>query len=115
MKVRSTINYLKKCQRARAFANSHGYYAISKASDPTWLVNVAINRRAGWPDDPECTRGSAMPVNGKFPSKGGGEWYAHLWLRALEINTPSLIVRPAQLGEHRWLLKRLPQRFSHED
>ena len=54
-----------------------------------------------------------MPVAGRYPKKASGEWYSHLQLRAREINTPKLIVLPAQLGEHQWLVQRMPHRFSY--
>jgi hypothetical protein len=110
-KVRNTLDYLKKCQRYRSLGGQ-----VSYTTDPTWLVNMAINRRAGWPDDPSHVRGSAMSVQGKYPAKASGDAWCHLRLRAQEINTPRLIVRERQLGEWRKLLvKRLPHRFYQED
>lgn len=80
------------------------------------LIHAAINRRAGWVDDPSCWRGTARPNHhGKFPRKAGGNYYVHLRLIAQEINTPRLIMWPECLGEHRWLLARLPNRFAVED
>ena len=57
-----------------------------------------------------------MPVNGKFPKKGGGDAYRHLQLIARQINTPRLIVRPQQLGEwRRFFEARLPDRLTYND
>lgn len=105
--VSATLAYLRQCQAARAQG-----YPVSYTTDPAWLVTMAINRRAGWPDDPSLTRGSATPVNGKYPAKASGDAYRHLRLIAAEVNTPRLIVREARLGEHRWLARRLLGRFT---
>ena len=106
--IRATITYLKRHQEARAAG-----YQVSFTTDPAWLVTMAINRRAGWPDDPSLYRGSAMPVNGRYPVKASGDAWNHLRLIALEINTPRLIVRAQRLGEWRvFLTKRLPHRFD---
>ena len=105
----NTISRLRLCQQARAAGHQ-----VSYTTDPAWLVHMAINRRAGWPDDPGFTRGSAMPVNGRYPAKASGDAYRHLRLLAYEINTPRLIVRRGQLGEWRKLITaRLPARI-HE-
>jgi hypothetical protein len=73
---------------------------------------MAINRHAGWPDDPSHTRGSAMPVDGKYPHKAEGIRYSHLRNLARAINTPRLIVRDGELGERRKLVRRrIPKRI----
>jgi len=78
-----------------------------------WLIDMAINRRAGWQDDPGCCRGSAMPVNGHYPRKAIGESFQHLCLLARLINNPRMIVRKNALGEWRKLLiSRIPARFE---
>lgn len=107
-----TMDYLKACKAAKAAG-----YPVSYTTDPTWLLHVAINRRAGWPDDPSCSRGSAMPLpDGRYPPKGGGDAYRHLELIAREINTPRLRVHPGRLGEWRkFLTARLPNRFVGAD
>ena len=105
--IQNTLTYLRQCRAARAAG-----YPVAYTTDPAWLVQMAINRRAGWPDDPSHQRGSCMPVNRRSPRKGGGDWYRHLQMIAREINTPRLVVRKARLGEHQWLAKRLPTRFE---
>lgn len=105
-KVRATLNYLRRCQEAREEG-----HPVNLTTDPAWLVNQAINRRAGWLEDPH-TRGTTMPVDGRFPRKARGDWQRTLRLIAREVNTPRLIVRAQRLGEHRWLLDRLPHRFE---
>lgn len=86
---------------------------VPRADNRRWLLHMAINRRAGWQDDPGCYRGSCMPVNGKYPRKAIGETYHHLLLLSREINTPRLIVRMQTLGEWRALLaKRMAHRFE---
>ena len=107
-RVRNTIAHLKLCQRARAAG-----YQVATVQDPEWLVDVAINRRAGWPDDPSFARGSAMPVNGIYPKRASGDYYRHLRLVAHEVNTPRLTVREARLGELReFFRKKLPRRIT---
>lgn len=110
-KITNTIRYLKACQAARAAGEE-----VSFTTSPSWLVNMAINRRAGWPDDPTTSRGSAMPVNGKYPRKASGDGYNHLRLLAAAINQPRRIVRVGELGEWRaLLLARMPERFTYPD
>lgn len=104
--IRTTIEYLRLCQHARAAG-----YPVAYTTDPAWLIQMAINRRAGWPDDPGHYRGSCMPIDGQYPKKAEGMWFAHLRLIAREINSRS-VVHMARLGEHRWLVKRLPHRFE---
>ena len=105
--IAATIQLLRRCQKARATG-----YPVAFCTDPTWLVHMAINRRAGWPDDPSHWRGSAMPVNGKYPRLAEGIRYNHLRQIAYRVNTPRLIVRDGELGEWRRLIqKRLPHRI----
>lgn len=105
--VRATIERLRACQRARAAG-----HPVALTTDPAWLVEQAINRRAGWVEDPH-TRGTMMPIDGdRVPRKARGDWQRHLRLIAREVNTPRLIVRLERLGEHRWLAARLPHRIT---
>jgi hypothetical protein len=102
-RAQATICLLRKCQRLRAAGAP-----VAFTTDPTWLVNMAINRRGGWLDDPSHTRGSAMPVDGKYPQRAEGIRYNHL----RNLNTPRLIVRDGELGEWRKLIRRrLPERI----
>lgn len=104
--IRNTICYLRLCRQARA----NGYRGAC-IYDPSWLVHMAINRRAGWPDDPSTSRGSCMPVNGKYPRRAEGDYYRHLCLTARRINMRERVYL-SELGEHRWLARRLPNRFA---
>lgn len=104
--VHATVEYLRKCRAARAAG-----YAVAYTTDPAWMLDMAINRRAGWPDDPSHERGSAMPVNGQYPRKGGGDYYRHLQMASRNINS-RVVVRLASLGEHRWLVRKLPHRIE---
>ena len=110
--IKNTIKYLHRCQRARAAG-----YQVAFTTDPAWLVDQAINRRAGWPDDPSSTRGSAMPTHdGRYPPKASGGAYSHLRNLARALNTERLIVREGELGEwRRLILARIPQRISHPE
>ena len=107
----ATIEYLRRCQAARAAG-----HPVHLTTDPGWLVEQAINRRAGWLDSPhgDTSRGTTQPVgpDGHFPRKAAGNYLRSLGHLARAINTPRLIVREAELGEHRWLLARLPGRFT---
>lgn len=77
IKVRGTIAWLRRCRdrrsairAAEAAGEVHpGQYAVCYTTDPEWLVDMAINRRAGWPDDPSHTRGSAAPVVRFWPGR----------------------------------------------
>ena len=106
--LRKLINYLKKCQDLRASGCQ-----VSYTSDPTWLINQAINRRGGYLDDPSTCRGSCLPTErGRYPRKAEGDTSRSLYQLARRINTPRLIVREGELGEWRnLLLRRLPGRF----
>ncbi len=110
-KVGATIEYLRACQRARAAG-----YPVHMTTDPAWLVDQAINRRAGWLETErgDTSRGTSQPIGGRFPRKCRGDWQRHLALIAREINTPRLVVHLSRLGEHRWLADRLPHRFDDE-
>lgn len=111
--VRNTIAHVRRCQAARAAG-----YRVSFTTDPAWLIHMAINRRAGWPDDPTTSRGSAMPVCGRYPKKAAGDYgFRHLQHLAAKINgRPRLIVRPGQLGGWRkLLLARIPDRITMPD
>ncbi len=113
-RIHNTIEHLRACQSARAAGMQ-----VSLTTDPAWLVNQAINRRAGWVEDPH-TRGSSPPIGCGHGSsrrtplyrKACGDWQRHLRLIAHELNTPRLIVRAQRLGEHQWLIARLPNRIE---
>lgn len=105
--VRATKEHLQKLQEARASG-----YKGSFTTDPKWLVEQAINRRGGYADDSGGRRGSAIPVRGKFPKKGGGDLEADLRRISRDVNTPRLRVYEQRLGSWRKeLTKRLPHRF----
>lgn len=109
--IRCTISLLTRLKEARA----NGYVG-SYTTDLNWLVNMAVNRRAGWLDDPSVSRGSCCPVGGKYPKKAEGMSFGNLLRISREVNTPRLIVRPGQLGEWRKLiLSRIPNRITLED
>ena len=126
-KTRATIDHLRKCQHARACG-----FPVNFTTDPAWLVHQAINRRAGWPDDPGCFRGSCLPVRKnrnkarswdrfttfrqwsalEYPRKAIGETFNHLRNIAQRINS-RVVVRDSELGEWRKLLKaRIPGRLT---
>lgn len=103
-RVGATIAFLRHLQAARA-AGAPVYLT----TDPAWLLDMAINRRAGWVEDPHAF-GS---VNAKvLPRFAAGTAQGHIVRLAHEINTPRLRVYETSLGEwKRYLLRRLPGRF----
>lgn len=110
-RIATTLEYLRQCMDRRRMG-----HPVAFTTDPSWLIQMAINRRAGWPDDPSFSRGSCMPVDGRYPRKAEGDAYNHLALIAREINTPLLIVRPERCGEWRALLeKRIPNRLFSDN
>jgi len=109
--VRVTSDYLRACQVARRDG-----LAVSYTTDPTWLVHMAINRRAGWHEDGHSRGTSRLNHRGTVVRALRGDAENHLRLRAREINTPRLVVRPSTLGEWgKLLLARIPGRFTYED
>lgn len=105
-KTRATIEYLRRCQQARAAG-----HPVRLTTDPAWLVEQAINRRANWLED-QHARGTTQSIDDRLPRRARGDWQRHLRLVAREVNTPRLIIHVARLGEHRWLADRLPHRFE---
>jgi hypothetical protein len=107
MPVHATICLIRKCARLRETGAP-----VAFTTDPTWLVNMAINRRGGWPDDPSHMRGSAMPVDGRYPHKAEGTAYSDLRNLARAVNTPRRVVRDGELAEWRKLIRhRIPERL----
>lgn len=100
----NTIIYLQRCRAARAAG-----YGVSYTTDPRWLVNMAINRRAGWPDDPGFTRGSAMPVNGAYPKRASDQAWRDLRHFAQCVNSRCVL----RANEMRHLPKRIVARLQH--
>lgn len=107
--VRATLARLMRLQALRDAGRLPRPWLTA---DVTWLVNEAINRRAGWAEDPHTRGTSQRNHRGALPRKCDGAWQAHLRLIAHEVNTPRLTVYVSRLGEHRWLTKRLPHRFT---
>src|SRR5512137_2574428 len=102
--VRATIVLLTALRERRAKG-----VPCYLTTDPAWLLDMAINRRAGWFEDP-VTFGTTQPVNGKYPRKAGV--LGALYRLASEINTPSLRVYAQAIGDWRlYLLRHLPDRF----
>ena len=88
---------LDQLRAAVAYRASQGPAHIASVLDPAWLVTMAINRKAGWPDDPSLARGSAMPVQGRYPKRAegdGGEYQASQRL-SWQINYTRVRVRAA--------------------
>ena len=86
--VATTIRYLLACRAARDAG-----MPVALTTDPAWLVNMAINRRAGWPDDPGFLRGSAMPVGGRYPARASDRVWTDARRLADAVNRPRLVVR----------------------
>ena len=132
-RIRATIAYFRRCQEARA----SGYLT----TDPAWLLDMAISRRAGWVEAPH-THGICMPVphieHGKpflgwtrqqwaeskgrrivpgLPRMAEGDAQRALVQAAHAINTSRVRIEQRNIGGHvgAWLAKRIPERFAHPD
>ena len=102
----ATLEHLNACRAARAAG-----YPVYLTTDPAWLLDVAIDRRAGWPEATH-SRDIAMPVGGKLPKKADGDAQRHLGQLAHLINSRVRIDR-SELGEWgRYLDAKLPDRFA---
>lgn len=78
-------------------------------TDPKWLVNMAVNRRAGWPDDPGFLRGSAMPVDGRYPARASDQSWSDLQHFAQRVNSRQTL----RANECRHIDKRILERLQH--
>jgi hypothetical protein len=107
-KERATIDYLKRCQLARAAG-----YPVYLTTDPEWLLDVAICRRAGWVEDRHSRHIARPRADGKLPRFATGDAQAHIRQIADRVNA-RIIVRPQELGEWRsYLEKRMPERLTY--
>ncbi|MDI3463648.1 MAG: hypothetical protein OJF50_002469 [Nitrospira sp.] len=95
--VQTTLNYLKRCQQARESG-----IPVYLKTDPAWLINMAINRRAGWAES-RHVYGSVMPVNGRYPKRAE----ENLRILADKVNMPRRIVRASEVP------LRYRQRLAH--
>src|SRR3990167_2346171 len=80
----------------------------------TWLVRIAILRKAGWIEDPHSREiAPAFNHRGIFQRYRTGDAQRHLAQIAARLNTPRLVVRDAELGEWSgYLLARIPYRIT---
>ena len=109
--VVATRYYLQTAMDIRARG-----YPVSYSTDPTWLLNMAINRKAGWPDDPGLSRGSARPVEGRYPAKADGDCLKDLSLLSRRLNgRGSVSVRELGPRLAKRLFKQCPERFDPEE
>jgi hypothetical protein len=75
-----------------------------------YLLDCAIDRRAGWVEDPHAFV-ITMPVNGKLPWKASGDAARHLRQLGHRINSNVRVYR-SELGEWgAYLERKLPDRF----
>lgn len=104
--IRNTIDRLKLCQRARLQD-----YPVYLKTNPAWLVTMAINRRAGWPESKDYFA-SCQPVNGQYPKRADD---LHSSFRQIvdRINTPRLIVREREVPFR--YRNRLQHRLTHDN
>jgi hypothetical protein len=104
-KIAMTMAYLKACQEARDRGEP-----VYLTTDPAWLLDVAIGRRAGWVEDPH-SRGITIPVGGKLPKKATGDAQRHLYQIAYRVNDRVRVYR-SELGEWgTYLDAKIPDRF----
>ena len=114
--VRATIVYIKQCQERRAAIRANpgcGYY-VSYTNDPAWLVQQAINRRAGWCEG-RHTRGTCKPVNGKRPRKAAGPWQKDVAHFARHVNGGFLTMVRELPAEYRDRLLAQNRNRYHEE
>ena len=105
-KSRITIAFLRHWQMVRRAG-----VGVSLRTDPAWLLDMAIGRRAGWLEDPHSF-GICAPVNGKLPRMANGDTERHLLQIARRVNGPCRVYR-SELGSlRRYFARRLPDRFS---
>ena len=92
-KVRATLDYLRRCQQARALG-----YPVSYTTDPAWLLHMAISRRGGEPDMGGFTRGIGRRNHrGRIARKTCDDWFRDTQNMARAVNTPRLIVRSTNI------------------
>ncbi len=103
-KVSATIAFLKRMQANRA-AGCECYLA----TDPAWLLDVAIGRRAGWAEDPH----SYGIVNAKvLPRRATGDAQRNLGQIARKVNSRA-VMRSQELGSWKtYIMARIPERFE---
>lgn len=107
-RVGATIALLRSCQARRAAG-----HPVYLTTDPAWLLDMAINRRAGWAEDLHSHGSVQPPVPGRFPRYATGDAQAELSRLTRDVNTPRLVVRLQSIGIwRRYLAKRLPERLS---
>lgn len=117
--VRATLELLEHARKARAanYGRSArgfgGFYSLT--IDPEWLVDMAINRRAGWPDDPSHRRGSAMPINGKYPKRAEGDAFMLVWRLARQLSDRIIVWRQSLGGVPRSVRERIEHRIHERD
>ena len=104
--IANTIKLLVVCQEARRQG-----YPVSLKTDPSWLVNMAINRRAGWPES-RYYFGSCQPINGVYP-KRADENHDSTQQFVRRVNTPYLMIREQEIP--RRYRTRLAHRIWRED
>lgn len=96
-----------------------GQDPVAYTTDPEWLVDMAVNRRAGWPDDPSLSRGSAPPVGDRFPKRAEGDGGTALRNLASRMSGGRFRVYRRELWifpQHiqKRLLRLYPNRFSED-
>ncbi len=107
--IAHTIDLLRRCQRARAAG-----HPVWLTTDPAWLVNAAINRRAGWSEDPWSREVYDGP---RMPRLATGENQGCLYRTATAVNA-RVRVRVHGFGNEavlRYLLRKIPHRFTYPE
>lgn len=107
-KITNTIRALRACAAARDAG-----IPVAFTSDIRWLLNMAMNRRAGWPEADRHTHGIAyLNHRGQLARKWAGDWQRHVYQFAMRVNTPRLIVRLVGCPEAREFAGRLAHRLT---
>jgi hypothetical protein len=104
---------LPAAERRARIAATVAWLRSRPARDRAWLVDFAINRRAGWVEGTHCR--SIAPPNhrGAIPRKATSQHYMAAWRLSRQVNYPRLVVRRGQLGEARIYEARLRHRLTY--
>lgn len=109
-RIQSTIHHLKTLMAYRSAGESVCY-----TSDPSWLINMAINRRAGWPEDIHQYGNVRINHRGQVARRSVGRHDTEMRRLRHRVNQPRLIVREREARFDRIIHARLAHRFYTEE
>lgn len=111
----NTVQWLRQLQTARATVGIDPPSMFGLESID-WLIQTAINRRAGEVEDRHARVSGRLNHRGALCRRMTGDARRHLAQIAYKVNTPRLIVRPRELGEWgSYLRPRLAHRLTVDE